>query len=75
MKIRKVPLGYAIVDGQITVDDKELALVRHIFTEYCNGVSLKALVDSLNGQNVQFNLNGGQWNKGRIHHILVDRSY
>ena len=75
MKLRKVPLGYGITDGKIVVDEKELEIVRYIFSYYCKGMSLKALVENLNDRDVVFKENGVQWNKGRVHHILVDRRY
>lgn len=75
MRNRMLPLGYKVVDGKIVINDEEAEIVKGIFADYCNGNSLKTLVYSLNERNVVFKENGGQWNKGRIYHILMDRRY
>ena len=75
MRNRLLPLGYRTENGIIVIDEKEAEIVKSIFRDYCSGKSLKTLVNSLNESNASFKENGVQWNKGRIHHILVDRRY
>lgn len=75
MKNRMLPLGYEIVNGEITTNENEAKIVRSIFADYCSGSSLRVLVNKLNAQEAVFKENGVQWNKGRIYHILVDRRY
>jgi len=75
MRNRMYPLGYRVENGEIVIDDDEAEIVKGIFNDYCNGKSLKALVYILNERNAVFKENGGQWNKGRIYHILMDRRY
>lgn len=75
MRNRLLPLGYRTENGKTVIDKREAEIVKSIFNEYCNGKSLKALVNSLNERDALFKENGTKWNKGRIHHILVDRRY
>lgn len=75
MRNRLLPLGYGIEDGKIAINEQEAELVKSIFDDYCNGSSLKALVNSLNERKAVFKANGALWNKGRIYHILMDRRY
>lgn len=75
MRNRLLPLGYRTENGKTVIDEREAEIVKGIFNGYCNGKSLKTLVNSLNESNALFKENGAQWNKGRIHHILVDRRY
>lgn len=75
MRNRTLPLGYGIENGEIVIDEQEAQTVKSIFDDYCNGSSLKTLVNALNERNVMFKVNGALWNKGRIYHILMDRRY
>lgn len=75
MRNRMLPLGYRVENGEIVINDDEAEIVKGIFNDYCNGKSLKTLVNILNERNAVFNENGAQWNKGRIYHILMDCRY
>ena len=75
MRNRLLPLGYRTENGIIVIDDKEAEIVKSIFNDYCSGKSLKTLANTLNERNASFKENSVSWNKGRIHHILVDRRY
>lgn len=75
MRNRMYPLGYRVENGEIVIDENEAVIVKDIFNDYCNGKSLKTLVNILNEHNVVFKENGVQWNKGRLYHILMDRRY
>lgn len=75
MRNRLLPLGYRTENGIIVIDEKEAEIVKSIFNDYCSGKSLKTLANTLNERNASFKENGVLWNKGRIHHILVDRHY
>lgn len=75
MRYRLLPFGYCVENGEIVINEQEANIVKDIFDDYCKGSSLKALVDSLNEHNVMFTANKAKWNKGRIHHILMDCRY
>ncbi len=75
MRNRMLPLGYGVENGEIIINEQEAEIVKSIFSDYCNGSSLKTLVNALNEQKAVFKVNGTQWNKGRIYHILMDRRY
>lgn len=75
MRNRMLPLGYGVENGEIVINEQEADIVKSIFDDYCGGSSLKTLVNTLNARNAIFKVNGTQWNKGRIYHILMDRRY
>lgn len=54
MRNRTLPLGYGIENGEIVIDEQEAQTVKSIFDDYCNGSSLKTLVNALNERNVMF---------------------
>jgi hypothetical protein len=67
-------LGYRTVDGLITVELNEAALVKMIFREYLAGAGMisimKRLIDM--GAGTRF---GGQWNDSTIRRILTNPMY
>lgn len=75
MRNRMLPLGYGVENGEIVINEQEAEIVKSIFDDYCSGSSLKVLANTLNARNAIFKVNGAQWNKGRIYHILMERRY
>jgi len=75
MKIRKVPFGYEILDGQVKINERESECIKDIFSEYIKDGSYSKLVKELNSRGVEFNATKAQWNKGRLHHILTNQKY
>lgn len=75
MKKRMLPFGYEYKETEVAVDAYEADIVRSIFQDYVNGISLGALAKRMNEEKVCFNASGRPWNKTRIFHIITDRRY
>ena len=50
-KIRYLPFGYTIRNGQTVIDQQEAETVRGIFTAYIHGASLKEIAEDLTAKN------------------------
>jgi site-specific DNA recombinase len=62
--------GYRIQDrARVVVPDKA-AVVRRIFTDYVNGVSMKPLARALNAEGVPTATGKGKWGQGAISRVL-----
>ena len=74
MKNRRLPFGYRMEMGELTLHTQEAEVVRWIFEQYCEGVPYNSLVDKLAAQPVQYD-EGKPWNKNMVARILEDRRY
>ena len=75
MRIRKLPFGYKIQNGQIQAHEQEAPIVRLIYSEYAKGASYRVLTDTLNKQPVFYNQPGQPWNKNMVGRILNNKVY
>lgn len=75
MKIRKLPFGYKMQNGQIQAHEQEAPIVRLIYTEYAKGASYRILTETLNKQPVFYNQPGQPWNKNMVGRILNNKVY
>ena len=71
---RKLPFGYKIVLGKITIEQEESKIVKKLYQGYNAGNSLKDLTEDLRQQTV-FYENGKVWNKNMVSRILQDLRY
>ena len=53
-KIRYLPFGYTIRNGQTVIDQQEAETVRGIFTAYIHGASLKEIAEDLTAKNIPY---------------------
>lgn len=74
MKNRRLPFGYRMEMGELTLHTQEAEVVRWIFEEYCEGIPYNSLVDKLEAQPVPYD-EGKPWNKNMVARILEDRRY
>lgn len=74
MKNRRLPFGYRMEMGELTLHTQEAEVVRWIFGQYGEGVSYSSLVDRLNGQPIPYDV-GKPWNKNMVARMLDDRRY
>lgn len=74
MKNRRLPFGYRMEMGELTLHTQETKIVRWIFEQYCAGTPYNSLVDKLNTHPVPYD-EGKPWNKNMIARILEDRRY
>lgn len=74
MKNRRLPFGYRMEMGELTLHTQEAEVVRWIFGQYGEGVAYSSLVAKLNEQPVPYD-EGKPWNKNMVARMLEDRRY
>ena len=74
-KIRYLPFGYTIRNGQTVIDQQEAETVRGIFTAYIHGASLKEIAEDLTAKNIPYTERSCVWDKARISRILENAKY
>lgn len=74
MKKANCPFGYAVIDGQIVVDDTERCVIEKIYSDYLELSSAEHIATALNSAGVPYK-KGRRWNKNVIYRILDDARY
>ena len=74
MKNRRLPFGYRMKMGELTLYDQEAEVVQWIFEQYCKGIPYNSLVDKLEAQPIPYD-EGKRWNKNMVARMLEDRRY
>lgn len=74
MKNRRLPFGYRMEMGELTLHTQEAEVVRWIFEQYCEGIPYNGLVNKLEAQPIPYD-EGKPWNKNMVARILEDRRY
>ncbi len=74
MKIRRLPFGYRMDMGKLTLHEQEAEVVRWLFEQYCEGLAYNSLVDKLNEQPIPYD-EGKPWNKNMVARMLEDQRY
>lgn len=74
-KIRYLPFGYTIRNGQTVIDQQEAETVRGIFTAYIHGASLKEIAEDLTAKNIPYTERSCVWDKARISRIPENAKY
>jgi site-specific DNA recombinase len=69
-----VPLGYAVKDRKLVINETEAALVRSLFTRFAKLGSCTKLVRELASEDVR-NRYGKLIDKGALYHLLKNRVY
>lgn len=75
MANRKLPFGYEMKMGKVSIQKTEAALVCRIFENYRSGVSYNGLVSMLNLQPVFYYGDQRPWSKSMVARILQNPSY
>lgn len=71
---RKLPFGYRMEFGRITIHLEEASWVQYIFTQYNQGVSFQGITDKMRNSGMPYD-GDKQWNKNMIARILADYRY
>ena len=74
-KIRYLPFGYRIANGNYEVIPEEGQLVRQIFSQYLEGNSLLQLAEMAQRSGIPYRENTAHWNKNMIARMLDDTRY
>lgn len=72
---RTLPYGYRIETGQISVDHAEAEAIRHIYRNYAEGMSYKAIAESLTAEGIRYMPDKPAWNKNMVARILQNENY
>jgi len=75
MAKRKLPFGYEIRQGKISVQAQEASIVKEIFKAYVEGASYQQLANRLNIRKIPYNESGNPWNKNMVARILNNKIY
>lgn len=75
MKLRTIPYGYTMQNGETVPNPEESKIVRHIFNAYLGGASLLKIAQNLTAEKVEFLPGHCDWNKNRVKRILEDTRY
>ncbi len=70
-----MPLGYKIVDGKVIIDEEKIAVIKKIFKDYQNGLSLHSIAKELTATGVLNANNKPNWNHGSVGKILENSKY
>lgn len=68
-KLSRAPYGYDLKDGEITINPREAAVIRYIFTGILSSKGTSLLADELNSRNIPTKRNGS-WHAGTIQSIV-----
>lgn len=74
MEKRKLPFGYKMAIGKITIEQEESKIVQKLYQGYIVGSSLRDLTEKLQQQKVLYK-SGKVWNKNMVSRILQDTRY
>ena len=74
-KIRYLPFGYTIRNGDTVIEQQEANIVRNIFRSYIQGASLKEIAEDLTAKKIPYTERTCVWDKARISRILENAKY
>lgn len=75
MKVRNIPYGYELQNGEIIISPDESRTIRKIFKEYIAGKSLLEISKLLNERQIEYMPGVIGWNKARIKRIIENEKY
>ena len=70
-----MPLGYKIEDGKLIIDEEKAPVIKKIFGDYQNGLSLHAIAKELTNAGFLNANNKSNWNHGSVGMILQNIKY
>lgn len=74
-KIRYIPYGYTIRDGNTVIHHGEAEVIRKIFEAYIKGSSLKEIAEELTRRQIPYTEKTTTWDKARIARIIDNARY
>lgn len=75
MKQWHIPIGYRMVDGKVVIDSEKTEVIKKIFTNYINGLSLTKIAEELGTAGFPNAYNKPSWNHGSVGRILENAKY
>ncbi len=74
-KTRFIPYGYTMREGRAVIQHDEADIIRHIFSSYIDGSSLKEIAEELTRLKVPYTEKTDVWDKARIARIIDNSRY
>ena len=74
-KKRYLPFGYRMEQGQVLPVAEESDLLRHLFSAYLEGASLRQTAELAMRSGIPYHENGNGWSKCTVSRILADERY
>ncbi len=71
----RIPYGYSLVNGEITMDDEKAEVVRSIFAYYLAGASLGKVVDMLFEKGISSPTGKPRWTRAAVDKLLGNAKY
>ena len=71
----KLPYGYVLIDGEITVQEEKADVVRSIFDAYLAGASLGKIVDMLFAKGILSPTGKTKWTRAAVDKLLANKKY
>ena len=71
----KLPYGYVLIDGEITVQEEKADVVRSIFDAYLAGASLGKIVDMLFAKGILSPTGKTKWTRAAVDKLLTNKKY
>lgn len=72
---RIMPYGYKTENSRIVIHDEEAKVVRGIYRTYAEGLSYKAIAESLTAEGYWYMPEKSAWNKNMVARILQNQNY
>jgi hypothetical protein len=72
---RTLPYGYKIEGGRVMRNDSEAEVIRRIYRSYTEGLSYKAIAESLTEEGIRYMPEKPAWNKNMVARILQNQIY
>ena len=69
-----LPYGYQLIAREVEIDQEKAEIIRRIFRDYLSGISMGAIADRLNTEQVKC-VSGKQWSVSSISYILTNERY
>ena len=74
-QLMKLPYGYVLIDGEITVQEEKADVVRSIFGAYLAGASLGKIVDLLAQREIGSPTGKAKWTRAAVDKLLANKKY
>ena len=71
----KLPYGYVLIDGTITVHEEKADIVSGILDDYRAGASLGKIVDLLFKRGVASPTGEAKWTRAAVDKLLANKKY
>ena len=75
MKNRNIPYGYCYENGKVIIKKFEVEILKQIFEQYLQGLSLLDIAKNLNEKEIEYAPGVIGWNKSRLSRIIDDKRY